>query len=158
MSLIRRNVSTITVIPVATDGSYATGQVIGAVNTVANAVLDDKAACELRSVVVLDAANQKQAIDLVFFNEAPATTIGADGASYALDDTDLLKVIGRVTIGTADYVSSGSNNAEATIRNIGLMLQSIRGKHDVYVAVIARGTINLGAATDLSFKLALERF
>lgn len=158
MSLIRRDVRTITITPVATDGGYTTGQVIGDVSTISNAVLDDKSCSELRSVVVLDAANQKQPIDLVFFNEAPASSIGADGAAYALADSDLSKIIGRVTIGSADYVSSSTNNAEATVRNIGLMLQSIRAKHDIYVAFIARGSITLGAASDLSFKFALERF
>ena len=78
---------------------YSSGDVLGSVNTIAGAVNDSKGVSKLDSIVVLDAANQKSAIDLVFSNEAPANSIGADNAAYALNDADLSKVVGRVSVG-----------------------------------------------------------
>jgi hypothetical protein len=157
MALIRRNTLIATVQPTATDLTYSSGDVIGTVQTISSAVLDGKAGAELRSLIVLDKANQKKNIDLVFFNEAPATSIGVDGAAYNLAAADVSKIIGRVSIVTADYVSS-TNNAEATLRNIGLMLVAAGLKKDIYVAVIARAALTLSADSDLSIKLCLEQF
>ena len=93
---------------------YSSGDVIGAVNTVANAAKSNGLQVKLDTVIVLDKANQKAAIDIVFFDEAPANSIGADNAAYALNDADLTKVIGRYSIAGADYVSSSTTNAEAS--------------------------------------------
>ena len=123
----------------------------------AGVVNDSKGVSKLDSIVVLDAANQKSAIDLVFFNEAPANSIGADNAAYALNDADLSKVVGRVSVAGADYVSSSTTNAEATLRNIELSMQSIAGSEALYVAVVSRGTPTYGAATDLIIKLCFEQ-
>ena len=136
---------------------YSSGDVLGSVNTIAGAVNDSKGVSKLDSIVVLDAANQKSAIDLVFFNEAPANSIGADNAAYALNDADLSKVVGRVSVAGADYVSSSTTNAEATLRNIELSMQSIAGSEVLYVAVVSRGTPTYGAATDLIIKLCFEQ-
>lgn len=153
----RRNVTIQTITPVATDAAYTTGQVIGAVNTISEAVEDKKGTSLVLAVTVLDKANQKGAIDLIFFNQPLAVSPGADGANYSLDASDVTKILGRITIAQADYVSSGTANAEATLRNISLPVQAIANKKEIYMLVVARGTINLGSASDLVIKLALEK-
>jgi len=136
---------------------YSSGDVIGSVTKIPNALLDMGYCAKLLSVVVLDAANQKSALDFVFFTQTPANSIGADNSPYALNDADLLKVCGRFSVLTADYVSSGTNNAEATKTNIKLLLEGVPGSRDLYMAVISRGTPTYGSASDLSIKLGLEQ-
>jgi hypothetical protein len=136
---------------------YSSGDVIGGTNTITAAVLDPKGVSRLESVVVLDKANQKAALDLVFFNAAPAASFGADNAAYGLNDSDLDKCIGRISVATGDYASSGTNNAEATLKNIGLILDAIAGSTSVYMVVVARGAVTYGSATDLIIKLGLEQ-
>lgn len=161
MSLVRGSSKVITLTPdlaadsVAATTAYSSGDVIGDHLTVSKAVLDTKGTALLQSLTVLDKANQKSALDLIFFNEEPAASYGANNSAYGLNDSDLSKVIGRISVAAADYVSSGSNNAEATLRNLGLLLQSLEKSKDVYVLVVARGTPTFGANGDLIIKLGL---
>lgn len=136
---------------------YTSGDVIGAVNTLSKAVEEMGGAAVLDSIVVLDKANQKSALDLVFFNEAPVNSIGADNDAYGLNDADLTKVVGRISVAGSDYVSSGTNNAEATLRNVGLLLQALSGSQSLYMAVVARGGPTYGSATDLVVKLGFKQ-
>lgn len=136
---------------------YSSGDVLGAVNTIAGAVNDSKGVAKLDTIIVLDKANQKSDIDLVFFDSAPDNSIGADNAAYALNDADLSKVVGRVSVAAANYVSSSTTNAEATIKDVELSMQSIAGSEALYVAVISRGTPTYGSASDLIIKLCFEQ-
>ncbi len=138
--------------------AYTTADVLGGVNTIPKAVLSDGGSAKLTSLSILDKANQKSAIDLIFFSEAPVTTVGSDNAAYVLDDTDLAKVIGRVTVAAASYVSSSTTNAEATVTNLQLILQAKAKSQDLYVLAVARGGPTYGAATDLVIRLGLEQF
>ena len=136
---------------------YSSGDVMGAANTITDAATDTKGVVKLDSLVVLDKANQKAALDIIFFDEAPAASFGADNAAYALNDSDLSKVVGRVSVATGDYVSSSTNNAEATLKNIELTMQARAGVKDLYCVVVSRGTPTYGSASDLLIKLALEQ-
>ena len=155
----RMPVKIFSVIPAAASFAtpYSSGDVIGGLNTITGAVLDTGACAKLDSIVVLDAANQKSAIDLVFFGDVPASSFGADNAAYALADGDLLKLIGRYSVAGADYVSSSTTNAEATLRNIELDLQAVANSKNLYVVVVSRGTPTYGSATDLTIKLGMEQ-
>lgn len=153
------NRKVITVTPAAASFAtpYSSGDVIGGVNTVPAAMVNPGSTSKLDTVVVIDLANQKAALDVVFFDAVPASSIGADNAAYALADADAGKEIGRISILTTDYVSSGALNAEATIKNVELTLQSKVGLKDIYCAVIARGAVTYGSAADLSIKLGMEQ-
>lgn len=156
---LRKNQKVIAITPVLTSFAtpYSSGDVLGAILTVSAVVQDPKGVATLSTVVVLDQTNQKSALDLVFFDDLPASSIGADNAAYGLADADLAKCLGRVSVVTGDYASSGSANAEATLRNLGLMMQAKAGKKDIYVAIIARGTPTYGSASDLSIKLGFDQ-
>ncbi len=158
--LIRRGSQIITLTPALASFAtpYSSGDVLGVVLKVPNAVLDHQGVAVVRSVCVIDLANQKSAIDLIFFKSAPASSLGADNAAYALADADALLLLGRINIPAATYVSSGTTNAECTVVNCGLMLEALAGTQDVYMVAISRGTPTYGAATDLIIKLGLEQY
>jgi hypothetical protein len=151
----RRNAKVISVTPNLASFAtpYSAGDVLGSVLTLSAVALEKNATAILESVVVLDKANQKAAIDLVIFDSSPANSIGADNAAYSLNDADLGSVVGRVSILAADYVSSGTANAEATIKAIEILIQASTKSKDLYLAVISRGTPTYGSASDLIIKL-----
>lgn len=156
----RLNAKVVSITPAAASFAtpYTSGDVIGAVNTISHAVLDGAGCSRLLSLAVLDKANQKVALDLIFFSEAPVNSIGVDNAAYALNDADLAKVLGRITVATGDYVSSGATNAEATLKNIMLLMESAPKSTDLFMAVIARGAPTYGSASDLIVRLGLEQY
>lgn len=153
MAHLRSSSKIITISPTVDTSAYSSGDVISTVQTITDAVLSTKGTAILQSLAILDKSNQKAAIDLVFFNEAPENSIGADNAAYGLNDADISKVIGRISVAAGDYVSSGTNNAEATVKAIGLLLQSIAGSKNLYMAIIARGAATYEAASNLIIKL-----
>jgi hypothetical protein len=146
-------------VDLVTDTSaYANVDVIDGVKTVAHAFIDDGGQALLQSLVVTDKAKQKSDLDIFFFDEAPATSVGADQAAFALADTDLAKCLGSVTVAAADYKDSSAASV-ATLKNIQLMLQAKRGAkaRSLYLVVVSRGTPTYTSASDLSLKLGLTR-
>lgn len=155
--LNRRRLKLQVVTPTVDTSAYGTGDVISTVQELTNAVAEAGGIAELRSLVVSDESNQKSAIDLVFFDENPVNSIGADNAAYALNDADAPKVVGRITVAAADYVSSSTTSAEATLKNIGLLLKAKAASKSVWMAIISRGSPTYGAAGDLIVKLGLDQ-
>ncbi len=135
--------------------AYSSGDVIGTLQEITDAVVDKGGTAILQSIVALDKANQKSAIDLIFFNAPLSVSPGADNAAYSLDDSDLSKFIGRYSLAAANYVSSGTANADLTDRSVGLVLQAAAGKKSLYVLSVSRGTPTYASATDLLYKLGL---
>lgn len=155
--MLRKSSIVITVVPDIIAAAYASGDVIGTPQVVTNAVLSQGGTGKLTSLMIADKANAKVALDILFFDSAPATSIGADNAAYALADADTPKLLGRVAIAGADYVSSGTANAEATIKNIGLILQAASGSKNIYMAVICRGAPTYASVSDLQIRLGIEQ-
>lgn len=158
--LIHQNVTVIKVVPALASFAtpYSSGDVLGALNTISGAVLSGKGACVVDSIVVLDDANQKSSVDLIFFDSAPVNTVGADNAAYALNDADLDKVLGRISVLNTDYVSSSTTNAEATLRNQGLLLEAAAGSTTLYILAVSRGTPTYGNAGSLRIKIGLRDY
>lgn len=159
-ALIRQVVNVVTVTPNLASFAtpYSSGDVLGGLNTIPLAVMDAHSSASVDSFVTLDAANQKSKVDLIFFSAIPANTTFTDNSAYALSDLDLPLLLGRLSVQDTDYVSSGSANAEATLRSIGLILQAAQGSKTLYCVAVSRGTPTYGSASDLSFKLGIREF
>lgn len=156
--LFRINAVKKTVSPTLDTSAYASADTLFVTNTISGAVADVGGVSELVSLVVKDDANQKQAIDLLFFDEAPANSFGAANAAYALVDADLPKLLGRISVGTSDYVSSSTNSAEATIRNLGLLLKAKASSTSLFVVGVCRSGTPTYAASSLTIDLHLKQY
>lgn len=146
---------------------YSSGDVMGSVNTLTNIVQEVRGTAIIESIIVLDKSNQSGAIDLVFFESAPISSIGADNAAYALSDSDLPLVLGRISFVATDYASSSTNNSEATLRTIGLVVQPAASLvsttavqkipqstgRNIYMAVVCRGAVTHGSASSLIIRV-----
>jgi hypothetical protein len=137
--------------------AYATGDLLFQANKLEKSVLNGKGFAYVREIVVLDSANQKAALDLIFFNEDPGS-LGTLNSAIDLSAAQLAKMIGLVSIASADYVTLKANtNAIATKIVADLLLPAVATSKDLWVAGISRGSPDYAAATDLTFKFMMER-
>ena len=152
----------ITVSPTVTAAAYSAGNLIGGKLTLAAAVRGTtdggtQASGELRSLLLTDKANQKAAIDVVFFNADPTNTTFTDHAAVALNVADLPKYIGHVSILASDYSSlAAATNAAATKPNLGIGF-SIPSGSTLYACLISRGTPTYASTSDLSLTVSFSQ-
>lgn len=140
--------------PTLDAGAYASGDVLFTPVELADVVLDTKGLAYLKTLIVQDMADQKQAIDLLFFQEDPGN-IGAANAALAMSDAEFASFIGRVSIATGDYVS-GNANAEAT-KFLEMLLAAQTKKRSIWVAGVCRSGTPTYGANGLTFKFIVER-
>ncbi len=143
--------------PVLETGALASGDVMSVAAEVAGVALDPGGCALLKSIVLSDNANQKQSLDILFFDSQPANSLGALNAAYALVDADSAKLLGRISVITTDYVSSGSNNAEVTVKNIDLMLKAASRSKSIYIAIVCRSGTPTYAASSIVMRLGIEQ-
>ncbi len=109
----------------ATAASYATGDQVGLVNTLTDALDSDAATVMLETIIVKDKGNAKAAGELWFFNQSPTLT-NTDSGAFGFADTQLAKCLGWVPVAAADYASASDGSltsAIAVVKNIGMMLK-----------------------------------
>lgn len=105
---------------------------------------------KLTSIVVVDASDQAQDMDLVF--SAGTITLGTVNGAVNLSDADALKVCGIVSVLIADYADT-INNQIATKRDVNLIMQP---NADLYISGICRSGTPTYAASALRIKLGFE--
>lgn len=156
--MIRRDGAVISITPVLDTNAYSSGDVLFVPTSVSEAVLDTKGVSNLRTLVLIDKANQKQAIDLLFFNQDPGS-IGAANAALAVTDAQLAAYfIGRVPLAAVDYVTAqSSENAEIT-KLLEMLIVAAQGKKAIWVAGVCRSGTPTYAVSDIVLKLILERY
>ena len=147
----------LTFTPVLDTAIYAAGDVMFIAQELTGVMNDTGGSAKLISAVVSDKDNEKATFDLYFFDSLPANSLGALNAAYALNDADFAKMMGRIAVLAADYVSSSSNSAEATYKNIQLMLKAAsRSKSLWLVGVVRTVTPTFTTAGDLKIQLGFE--
>jgi len=139
--------------PVLSTSAYADNDVLFvpiAVSTYARAYETGFPALKLVSIAVLDEADQAQAMDLVF--TAGTVTLGTLNDAVNISDADARKVLGIVTIATADYVDL-VNSQVATKRDVNLILQP---NDTLYLSGIVGSGTPTYAASSLRIRLGFE--
>lgn len=105
----------------------------------------------LRSVVLLDEADQAQDIDLLFLDAN--ATLGTINAAVSISDADARKVIGKVSIVAADYCDL-VNSQVAVKEGLYLPMRAAANSGDLWIAAIVRSGTPTYAAASLKLKLA----
>ena len=160
--------------PSISAGAYTANDQVGGIMTIDTGInpgngtsskgrqADD--AFELKSIKVIDEADQKAQLILSFFNISPTSAAGNDAAVSFSDDELQDNFLGSVTIATGDYISY-ANNAVATVRDIGLMLKTLTrtgnvgtqvGDDKIYMVAHTTGTPTYGATDALGIVVDLE--
>lgn len=105
---------------------------------------------KLMSVSVLDEADQAQAIDLVLSDGSVA--LGAANAAVNITDAHARKIVGVVSVVSADY-SDLVNSQIATVRGINL---AVLARNGLYVGGVLRSGTPTYAASSLRIRFGFE--
>lgn len=147
----------VAVVPTIDTAIYASGDRIGSIMKITDAVDATSDASVLKTLTIVDSASQSSAIDLLFFNDLP-TVASADNAALSITDAEMVaKCIGRIVIAAADYTALAANSV-AVRNSIDEMMIPVGGSRDIYCVIQSRGTPTYTAATDLTVKFLFEQY
>lgn len=129
---------------------YAANDIVGGLLTLTNAVRSSGSTALLESICIFDEDNEKAALEIVFFNANPTASTTADQGGLTVHAGDVTKVIGRVTIAAADYVTVATGKAIAQVSGLARLMKA-SGSANLYCVVLATGTPTYTGADDLIF-------
>jgi hypothetical protein len=146
-------VARFSVTPTISTGIYASGDVLGGLQTISNAVRKAGGSGTILSVLVLDKTQaQRAAMDLLFFDRS--VTVAADNAAVAMSDADMANCLGVISIGPYQTAWPGTPlNSISTLLNVGLPI--VCNGADLFVVPVVRATPTYVATTDLEFKYTI---
>lgn len=155
--LIRRDGFESLKTPTLDTSAYASGDLLFDKVEITPVSLDPKGLGYLRTLFVIDSDNNKQAIDLLFFNEDPGT-LGSLNAAVALSDAQAAKLVAMVSVATGDYVTlTGGSNAVA-MKSLDILLPMKAKSRSIWMAGVCRSGTPTYAATGLTIKNIIERY
>ena len=145
----------ITMAPTLSLGAYSAGDQVGGLLTLENALDSSSDTATVISVVVVDKAQQKAALDILFFNAQP-TLLSSDNGALSISDSEMSgKFIGRVLIDASLYRDT-QTSSDATVAPVGLMVQGYRSE-TLYAVVQSQGTPTYTSTSDLTFRVAIAQ-
>ena len=137
-----------------TAGAYASGDFIGDDKSKITGAVDGSGSTGIiQSIIVSDLAKQDAPLDIVFFDADPTGTTFTDQDALDIDDADLPKVLGVVSINASDYADFADNSV-AIKESIGLAFTAV-GTADIFFAVVSRGTPTYISASDLQVTVVI---
>jgi hypothetical protein len=145
--------SVITITASLDTNAYADGDTLFDTQAIANAARVNGGTVILQSITISDIDDQGKPFDLIFFNAN--TSLGTENSAPDIDDTEVLTVIGRVSIADTDYYDLGVNRI-ACKYGIGLLMKAGAATTSLYVAGISRGTPTY-SASGLQIQFAFMR-
>ena len=129
-------------IPTVT-GTYASGDNVGGKLTFTNAVGRNGDALLLRNVTLVDLSNQKIVGELLIFDSDPSASTSTDNAAQTIATADASKVIARVTIAAADYVTIDSKGIASLALNPRVLKAANSGRN-LYAVFVTTGAPTYG--------------
>lgn len=139
----------IKVVPtISASPDYTAGDAVGGKQTLTDSVRVSGGTAILESIIVLDRANQKAALEILIFDADPTSATITDNSAFVFS-TDDLKVLARISVAASDYVTIDSK-AVATLKGLGITLKAAAGT-SLYAAVVTTGAPNYASTSDLQF-------
>ena len=138
---------------ISTSPAYTSGDCLGGLQTVSNAVRVSGGTGTLLSVVILDKTQaQRAAMDLVFFDRS--VTVAGDNAAFNTSDADMANCLGVISIGPYNTAWAGTPlNSVSTLYNIGLPI--VLNGTDLFCQAVVRATPTYTSTTDLIFNYTI---
>ncbi len=132
--------------------AYAVGDTLASILEITNATLGSAGTGTIQSITIIDKDNQRQPLDLVFFDRS--VTVGTSNAAWAVSDSDLANALGIVKIEGADYTEL-NGNAIATVTPPPIGIQPSSGT-SIYLGTVSQGT-GTYAANGLAVVITIAR-
>jgi hypothetical protein len=137
--------------------AYSGGDVIGGVLQIINGVSRKGGSAVLESLLVIDKANQKKAMNILLFRDNPAAGTYSDNGAFTLHATDAGLLVASVAVAATDYLTLGGVAVAAPAINPQI-IDGVGGVgSSVYAIIVAGEAIDFVATTDLIIKFGLLR-
>jgi hypothetical protein len=130
---------------VSASPDYSAADAVGGIQTLTSAARVSGGKVVLESLTLIDKANQKKALTVLFFSANPAAATVTDNAAFVFS-TDVAKLVGKVNIAAADYETVDSIGI-ACLKAIGLEMKAV-GSANLYAVIVATEAINLATVGD----------
>lgn len=134
------------------DSALDAGDVAVALTEIPYATRDNGQCGILRSLMLIDPADQKAELTFYFFSES--VTFGTLDAAPGISDADAAKFLGSVVVAAADYKDLGGV-AVAHKTGLDFILKGTTNSASVWVAAVATATPTYGAEL-LTMRLGVE--
>lgn len=139
------------IVPVITTTAvqYTSGDSVGGIIKIADAVKYYNGTAILKAIHVKDASNQKQPLTILIFDSLPTGATATDNSVFAYG-TSYPQQIAKVNVVAGDYETVDSK-ATADIDTIAKGVKSANNGLDLYAVIVTTGTPTYGAnSTSLS--------
>lgn len=133
---------------------YTSGDVLGTELTLTNAARGSGGYTKLKDIVITDDAAQATTGNILIFNSDPAGTF-TDNAACPDLTTDIAKIVGRITLSAADWVTVGT----VGIAHIAVdRVYKASGSANLFAVIVVTTANNQAATTDIGITFNFERF
>lgn len=133
---------------------YSSGDCVGTIQTIKDAVTFSNGTAVLKSIQVKDTTNQKAALTILIFDSLPTGMTTTDNSTFAWGSTSIGQEIAKINIDAASYETIDSK-AIWDVDTFGKVLKT-NGGLDLYFVVITTETPTYGAnSTSLSITFGL---
>lgn len=148
---IQTRSKTISIAPTVDTGAYATGDLVGPMQTLTGAGFTGVYTGIIQSVTITDLDNQAADFDLVIFSSNPSGTTFTDNAAFDIADADLPKVVCVIQVTTnvafndnAVIIANGTNCVFDAVASTGIL----------YAAAVIRSAATF-TASGLTFRYSI---
>lgn len=147
--------------PTVDTAIYASGDQLGSLMELTNAMDDSSGTATIVSVSIHDKAAQSSILQILFFNDAP-TIVSADNAALNISDADMAtKCVGHVSVVAGDYFALSASSM-ACVRNVQLMVNSVKSATNttgksLWAIIRSGGTPTYTSTTDLVISVGLKQ-
>lgn len=145
----------LTVSPTISASAYTSGAVLGGIQTITSAARKNGGSVTVQSLDVLDSAHQNVAIDLLFFSASPTGT-WTDGSAPTWSTGDKAAYLGRVSLVTTDYTTSGGIGTGHPLFQSPVLVAG-GATTSLFMVPVVQATPTYGSTTAISFRLGLLR-
>ena len=148
-------IRTSTVTPTITAGAYSANDAVGGKMEFEDICTPYSNETKLKAVVITDKGAQAAKLYLVLFSEDFTAT--TDNAEFDPSDSDLLNMVGVVTIATTDYADFKDNAVATHVLSQPLPLELVEGGTSLFgQLMVETSTPTYTATSDLQVTLVVE--
>lgn len=151
----------ITVTPTISAAIYASGDVMGAANTITSAALATGRPGQIVGATLVDKGKQSAALEVWIFAVSP-TLVNADNGAFDITDANMLTAlpVGVIDFAAANYkAAANSSICNGTVNSGAPQLPFVTsGSANLFCAFVSRGTPTPASTTDLVLYLTVNQF
>ena len=154
--VLERKAKLISVTPTVDTSAYASGDHLGDLQELVNALDDTSGTGTIVSVSVVDRDSQSAEIDVLFFSAQPTIASSDNDALDISDDEMSSKFLGAVKIESSNYISL-ANCSAGGVKNAGLLVSATGGSRSLWAQLRSGGSPTYGSPSNLTLKIGISQ-